>query len=160
MATVALRGTPARYPAADVGAAGEPQTEAERIEALYKRSRELYSAGELEVARRGFVEVRDSGLATAPQGQRPEDYIATIDRLLAAEGSLAAPQPPATQPQMLSAAAPAMSPPGQEEDARHRSRAIHRLAHHAPTWRTVAHRRRPHRRRLDPAGVEERQPQA
>jgi FtsZ-binding cell division protein ZapB len=78
--------TPKPAPPAVSTAVGTPrpaQNEKERIEKLYEQSWTLYSEGRLEAARAGFIEVRDSGLFTARPGQRPEDYIATIDRLLA-----------------------------------------------------------------------------
>jgi hypothetical protein len=77
---------PKPAPVAAPGTAATPdqdQDERKRIEELYQRSWTLYSEGESERARAGFTEVRDSGLFTARPGQRPEDYIATIDRLLA-----------------------------------------------------------------------------
>jgi len=78
---------PSVYPVAASPAGMSPQSDRQRIEQLYNRSWELYSEGELEAAREGFVEVAESGLFTAPEGRRPEDYIATIDRLLAVSQS-------------------------------------------------------------------------
>jgi tetratricopeptide (TPR) repeat protein len=78
---------PTVYPAAGAAAGRLPQSDRQRIEQLYNRSWEMYSEGELEAAREGFVEVAESGLFTAPEGRRPEDYIATIDRLLAVSQS-------------------------------------------------------------------------
>jgi len=95
--TTAVTGAPATYPA-EKTPAGDAQTEAERIEALYNRSWELYSGGELEAARRGFAEVAESGLYSAPPGKRAEDYIATIDRLLAARQEAPAPAPAQPKP--------------------------------------------------------------
>ena len=91
-ATHGLVGMPTVYPAAGTPAAGQPQSERQRIEQLYNHSWELYSQGELQAARKGFVEVAKSGLFTAPEGRRPEDYIATIDRLLAASDNQQASQ--------------------------------------------------------------------
>ncbi len=82
-ASYSLAGMPAVYPTV-----GQPQSERQRIEQLYNRSWELYSQGELDEARAGFVEVAQSGLFSAPEGRRPEDYIATIDRLQAAAQNL------------------------------------------------------------------------
>jgi len=90
-ASYSLAGMPAVYPTV-----GQPQSERQRIEQLYNRSWELYSQGELEEARAGFVEVAQSGLFSAPEGRRPEDYIATIDRLQMAAQNLQA--TPLTQP--------------------------------------------------------------
>ncbi len=59
------------------------QGEAARMKQLFDSSWELYSRGELKAAREGFVKVAQSGLYTADPGKRPEDYIETIDRLLA-----------------------------------------------------------------------------
>ncbi|MCU0917508.1 MAG: hypothetical protein MUC88_23530, partial [Planctomycetes bacterium] len=101
--SVALAGMPARtLPAVGVaalantpaaGSAAAPaQSEVERIAELYTRSLELYSQGEYAAARQGFVDVAKSGLFQAQEGRRPEDYIATIDRLLAAsQGTQPAP---------------------------------------------------------------------
>jgi len=91
---VALAGVPTLHPAAATPGAGRPQSERQRVEQLYNRSWELYSQGELEAARQGFVEVAQSGLYAAPEGKRPEDYIATIDRLLANAAPLTAPAAP------------------------------------------------------------------
>jgi len=75
---------PTPKPKAGTGKASAPsQSDEKRIQQLYEKSWTLYSEGQLEAARAGFVEVRDSGLFTARPGQRPEDYIATIDGLLA-----------------------------------------------------------------------------
>jgi len=57
----------------------EPDNARAAMTALYKRSVELYAAGELVKARAGFVKVAQSGLVTAPAGKRPEDFIAKID---------------------------------------------------------------------------------
>ena len=108
---------PYRAPNEPAGA-GSP-SDAERIRALYDRSVELYSAGDLEGARRGFVEVSQSRLSTAPEGKRPEDYIAAIDRLLAA--SAVAPTPVAPQipaqpaPVPLAVAEPTPALPGEPD---------------------------------------------
>jgi len=98
----ALANAPADANAAAAPAAQPPQSDVERIADLYTRSLELYSQGELAAARQGFVEVAKSGLFKGQAGKRPEDYIATIDRLLAAA--------PAAQPTPV-AAAPAPVPP-------------------------------------------------
>ncbi len=84
---------PYRAPNEPAGAASA--SEAERVRALYDHSVELYSAGDLEGARRGFVEVNQSQSLTAPEGKRPADFIAAIDRLLAS--SAVAPTPVAPQ---------------------------------------------------------------
>ncbi len=80
------------------------QSEVDRIAELYTRSWELYSQGELAAARQGFVEVAKSGLFKGAEGRRPEDYIATIDRLLAAQAAQPAAAPVAATP------APASTP--------------------------------------------------
>ena len=95
--TSAVTGAPVTYAAEKTGA-GNAQTEAERIEALYNQSWELYSGGELEAARRGFAEVAKSGLYSAPPGKRAEDYIKTIDRLLAARQEAPAQRPAQPKP--------------------------------------------------------------
>jgi formylglycine-generating enzyme required for sulfatase activity len=74
----------------------QPQAEQQWIEQLYERSRELYVQGELESARRGFAEVAPSGLYKGLEGKRPEDYIAMIDRLLAASQPDTAAKPAVT----------------------------------------------------------------
>ena len=81
----ALANTPVDPNAQAVPAAAPSQSEVERIADLYARSLELYSQGELVAARQGFAEVAKSGLFRAPEGKRPEDFIATIDRLQAAQ---------------------------------------------------------------------------
>ncbi|MBN2129619.1 MAG: hypothetical protein JW741_08985, partial [Sedimentisphaerales bacterium] len=105
--TAAVTGAPATYPAENTPG-GEAQSEAGRIEALYNRSWELYSGGELEAARRGFAEVAKSGLYSAPPGKRPEDYIETIDRLLAARQQSPAPMP--AQPKRVEVVRPQPAP--------------------------------------------------
>ena len=95
------------HPAAGTPGARMPQDDRQRIEQLYNRSWELYSQGELEAARRGFVEVAQSGLYAAPEGKRPEDYVATIDRLLASAPSVA--------PAVSQGVAPANPSPGGEQ---------------------------------------------
>ncbi len=62
---------------------GQSQGEFDRMRQLYNRSYQLYAQGELRAAREGFVEVAESGAFSGPEGRRPEDFIATIDRLLA-----------------------------------------------------------------------------
>jgi len=86
-------------------AAPTPQSEVERIADLYTRSLELYSQGELQAARQGFVEVAHSGLFKAAEGKRPEDYIIAIDRRLAAA------QQPQTPVQPSPASAVVVRPP-------------------------------------------------
>ena len=92
--------------------AGPAQGEAGRIQALYNRSLELYSAGDLEGARRGFVEVARSGQFTAAEGKRPEDYIAAIDRLLATSAMSQTPAAPQTS---LAAGDPAAAVPAEPD---------------------------------------------
>jgi len=93
--TPAVANPPADANAPAAAAVPATQGEADRIAELYTRSVELYSQGELAAARQGFVEVAKSGLFKGPEGRRPEDYIATIDRLLAAAQ---VPQPAPTAP--------------------------------------------------------------
>ena len=69
--TTALTNAPANFRAPNTPTGETPQGETERIEQLYNRSWEQYSQGELVAARRGFVEVAESGLFTAPPGKRP-----------------------------------------------------------------------------------------
>jgi hypothetical protein len=76
----------------------------DRVAELYTRSWELYSQGELAAARQGFVEVAKSGLFQGAEGRRPEDYIATIDRLLAAQAAQPAVAPAAQTPAPVPAA--------------------------------------------------------
>jgi Flp pilus assembly secretin CpaC/tetratricopeptide (TPR) repeat protein len=99
---MSVMGAAVPYQATTEPAGGASQSEVARIQELYNRSWQLYSAGELEAARRGFVEVAQSGLFTAPEGKRPEDYITAIDRLLAQSGEAQVPGvglQPATTPQ-------------------------------------------------------------
>ncbi|MFA5422655.1 MAG: hypothetical protein WC374_02230 [Phycisphaerae bacterium] len=53
------------------------------IASLYNKSVELYNSGQLEQARKGFIEVAKSGLMVAPVGSRAEDYLTKIDTALA-----------------------------------------------------------------------------
>ena len=49
---------------------------------LYNRSVKLYNAGQLQIARTGFIEVAENGLVEAPAGHRAEEYIRRIDGVL------------------------------------------------------------------------------
>ena len=84
MPTIGAVVAPANLRAQNVSAG---QSESERIQGLYNRSRELYIQGDLAAAREGFVEVDRSGLISAPPGLRPQDYIAQIDQQLAFQGA-------------------------------------------------------------------------
>ncbi|MBP7050322.1 MAG: hypothetical protein KBE65_04840, partial [Phycisphaerae bacterium] len=86
MPTIGAVVAPANVPA-NLRAQNPPagQSESERIQGLYNRSRELYIQGDLAGAREGFVEVDRSGLISAPPGLRPQDYIAQIDQQLASQ---------------------------------------------------------------------------
>jgi tetratricopeptide (TPR) repeat protein len=91
-----LAGTPRNAGEPNATASEQREAEKRHIEQLYMQSWELYSQGDLQGARRGFVEVANSGLLMLPEGKRPEDYIATINRLLAAqEPAPATPSPAA-----------------------------------------------------------------
>jgi hypothetical protein len=50
-----------------------------QIEQIYQKSIQLYSEGQLENARAGFIKVAESGLLVLPDGQTAEDYIHMID---------------------------------------------------------------------------------
>src|SRR4030042_4441920 len=56
----------------------QPKEQSQEIVNLYMRSVELYNAGQLEEARKGFVKVAQSGLLIAPAGQTPQDYLILI----------------------------------------------------------------------------------
>ncbi|UCG58500.1 MAG: hypothetical protein JSU70_03125, partial [Phycisphaerales bacterium] len=71
----------ARAPA-DTGA-GASEAERLRIERLFERSVQLYYDGQLEAARDGFAIVARSGSYRPAPGRRAEDYLVTIDKLLA-----------------------------------------------------------------------------
>ncbi len=98
-----LANTPADANAAAAPVPAAATSDVERVAELYTRSVELYSQGELAAARQGFVEVQKSGLFKGPEGKRPEDYIATIDRL---QASAQPTQVPAQPTPMPAAAAP------------------------------------------------------
>ena len=117
--TTALTNAPANFRAPNTPTGETPQGETERIEQLYNRSWEQYSQGELVAARRGFVEVAESGLFTAPPGKRPEDYIATIDRLLASSPEAVPPaaEPPAPEPVRRPIVEPTRAPLAAQEPA-------------------------------------------
>jgi type II secretory pathway component GspD/PulD (secretin) len=63
----------------------EQQSDERQKEAteLYDHSVGFYRAGRLEEAREGFIKLAKSGLSSAPQGERPEDYLVKIDNILA-----------------------------------------------------------------------------
>ncbi len=67
------------------------KAEQKRIEELYIGSLNAYSQGNYAEARRGFLEVQQSGLHNAAPGRRPQDYIATIDLLSSPTRPIAAP---------------------------------------------------------------------
>jgi hypothetical protein len=58
------------------------------INRLYNRSVDLYLAGQLEEARKGFIEVARSGLLVASMGKSAEDYLVKIDSILAQRNEL------------------------------------------------------------------------
>lgn len=64
------------------GTTGVQNPEQGRIATLYNRSVDYYNTGDLENARKGFLEVSKSGLMVAPIGSRAEDYLAQIDAVL------------------------------------------------------------------------------
>ena len=92
------RGRLRRTPTPRRRAPAAATSDVERIAELYSRSVELYSQGELAAARQGFVEVQKSGLFKGAEGKRPEDYIATIDRLQAGSQPTQVPAQPTPVP--------------------------------------------------------------
>lgn len=62
------------------------------IMGLYKKSVELYEAGQLEQAREGFVRAVQSGLFTGSRGNGPVDYLLKIDSLLLAKKAKVLPE--------------------------------------------------------------------
>ena len=76
----------------------EQQSDERQKEAteLYDHSVGFYRAGRLEEAREGFIKLAKSGLSSAPQGERPEDYLVKIDNILAERA-----KPKATPPEQV-----------------------------------------------------------
>jgi general secretion pathway protein D len=62
---------------------GQSDEQNKEAVALYDRSVGFYRAGQLEEARKGFIELTKSDKLTAPPGERPEDYLVKIDNVLA-----------------------------------------------------------------------------
>jgi len=56
----------------------KPREQGQEIVNLYTHSVELYNAGRLDEARKGFIKVAQSGLLIAPAGQTPQDYLRLI----------------------------------------------------------------------------------
>ena len=90
-----------------IAPAGDPEQK-RRIQQLFDQSWQAFSQGRLVEARAGFDQVAKSGLHDAPPGQRAEDYVMIIDKLLASHAQqptvtpqpvVVAPQPQPLQPQ-------------------------------------------------------------
>ena len=58
-------------------------TKRKEVAEIYNTSVENFRAGELEKARAGFAKIAGNKLLVAPEGFRPEDYLAKIDKALA-----------------------------------------------------------------------------